>query len=230
MKRQLAALAALVLLTASPALAASKPTQITVVGSGSVALMPDQAIVNASVTTNAATAAEAVSANNTLYDRVVQAVQASGVKRDDVTLSYYNIDYVPKPQAMPVNPDQRYGFTVNRSFAIRVRAIGKAGAVVDAATSVESTTIGGVTFGVADSSGALKTATALAIKDARASAEALASASGLHIVGIAKVSQGGESPIQPMMRMAAMKAAPTTFDAGSVNVSTSVTVVYLASP
>jgi uncharacterized protein len=229
MKRQLAVLTALILLTAAPALAATKPTQITVVGSGNVALMPDQATVNASVTTNASTAADAVSANNSLYDRVVQAVSATGVKRDDLTLSYYSIDYVPKPQSSPLDPNQRYGFTVNRTFAIRVRAIGKAGAVVDAATGVESVTIGGVSFGVADSSGALKTATSLAMKDARVSAEALASAAGLHIVGIAKISQGGEGPIQPMARMA-MKAAPTTFDAGSVNVGTSVTVVYLAAP
>jgi uncharacterized protein len=233
MKRQLATLAALVLLTASPALAAAKPAQITVVGSGSVALMPDQATVNASIVTNAPTAAEAVDANNRTYDRVVQAVERTGVERGDITLSYYNIDYVPKPQAMPVNPnpDQRYGYTVNRSFSVKVRAIGKAGAVVDAASSVESTTIGGVNFGLADSSKAVKTATARAVSDARSKAMDLASAAGLHIVGIAKIAQGGGNPVQPMFRAAAMAVpAPTNFDAGSVNVTAEVTIVYLAAP
>ena len=33
-----------------------------------------------------------------------------------------------------------------------------------------------------------------------------------------------------MVRMSAMKAGPTNFDAGSVNISTNVTVVYLAAP
>lgn len=228
MKQHLAALAALILLTASPAIAATKPTQITVAGMGSVALMPDQATISASVMTNAATAADAVDANNRIYDRVVKAVQGAGVDRTDITLSYYNIDYVPKPQAMPVNPDQRYGYTVNRSFAIKVRAIGKAGTVVDAASSVESTTIGGVSFGLADSSAAMKTATTRAVADAHSKAAQLAAAAGLHIVGIAKISQGGGNTVQPMLRAAAMAAAPTNFDAGNVNVATEVTIVYLA--
>jgi len=230
MKQQLAALTALILLAASPAVAAAKPTQITVAGSGSVALMPDQATVSATVATNAATAAEAVDANNRIYASVVQAVQRAGVDRNDITLSYYNIDYIPKPQAMPGNPipDQRYGYNVNRSFVIKVRAIGKAGAVVDAAASVESTTIGGVSFGVADSSAAMKTATTRAVNDARSKAQQLAAAAGLHIVGIAKISQGGTNTVQPMFRATAMAAAPTTFDAGSVNVTTEVTIVYLA--
>jgi len=233
MKRQIAALAALVLLTASPALAASRPTRIAVTGSGTVTQMPDQAVVNATVVTNAATAADAVDANNRIYDRVVQAVLRTGVARNDVTLSYYNLDYVPKPQTMPVGPnsEQRYGYTVNRSFSIKVRSIGKTGAVVDAASGVESTTIGGVSFGLADSSTAMKTATGRAVADARTKAGALAAAAGLHIVGIASISQGGGSPVQPMYRLAAMAApAPTTFDAGSVNVTADVTIVYLAAP
>lgn len=233
MKRQVAALAAFLLLAASPALAATRPAQITVVGTASIAEMPDQAVVNATVTTNAATAADAVDANNRTYDRVVQAVQGTGVDRNDISLSYYNIEYVPRPQVMPpnANTDQRYGYTVNRSFAIKVRAIAKAGAVVDAASSVESTTIGGVNFGLADPSKAMKTATTRAVADARSKAEVLAAAAGLHIVGIARISQGGGAVVQPMMRMAAMAApAPTTFDAGSVNVNADVTIVYLASP
>jgi uncharacterized protein YggE len=231
MKRQLAALAAFVAIATGPAVAAPRPAQITVTGTGSVAEIPDQATVNATVITNAATAADAVDANNRIYDRVVQAVQSAGVARTDITLSYYNMEYVPKPQAMPVNPDQRYGYTVNRSFAIKVRAIAKAGAVVDAATAVESTTIGGVSFGLADSSKAMKTATTRAVADARSKAEVLAAAAGLHILGIARISQGGGGGVQPMMRMAVMAApAPTTFDSGNVNVSADVTIVYLASP
>ena len=235
MKRQIAALLGLLLLTGAFASAAA-PTEIWASGSHTIALNPDIATVNATITTNAPDAASAVSQNNSRYDSSVAAVMRAGVARSDVTLSYYNVNYMPKPQPQPgevqVPTGQQWGYTVTRSFAVKVHALAKAGNVVDAITGIEGTTIGGVDFGVADSSKAQREAMTRAVSDARSQAEALASAAGLHIVGIKQIMQGGGAPIvQPMMRMTAMAApVPTTFDASSVNVRAEVTVIYLAEP
>jgi hypothetical protein len=115
---------------------------------------------------------------------------------------------------------------------VKVRDVNKAGAVVDALTAAGITNVGGVSFGLADPSSARARATVLAVADARAQAEALAKAAGLHVTGIAKMSMDGGGGVQPMMRMAAAApiTPPTQFDAGSVNVTANVTVVFTAAP
>jgi len=231
MKRIIPALAILMILTATRSFAAT-PTAIEVSGTGTVTLTPDMATVHATVTTNAASAAAAVSANNERYNQAVEAITHTGVARTDITLSYYNVNYNPKPRNAPPDDNTQYGYTVTRSFDVKVRAMSKAGAVVDASTGVEDITIGGVDFGVADTANAQREAAERAVTDARDHARSLAAAAGLHIVGIKRISQGGGPRIVApmMMRAMAAPAAPTTFDSGGVNVSADVTIVYLAEP
>ncbi|HET9029744.1 MAG TPA: SIMPL domain-containing protein, partial [Candidatus Aquilonibacter sp.] len=182
MKRQLVPLTlALVVLAALP-VAAAAPTEISVTGSGSVAMMPDQATVNAQVQTTADTSAAAVDQNNRRYDAIVAAATRAGVARADITLSYYSMNYVPKPNPMPTGDTyERYGYTVTRSFAVKVRQIGKAGSVVDALSGAGATSIDGVAFGLANPQRARAQATERAVADARAKAEEVAKAAGLHI-------------------------------------------------
>lgn len=223
-------LTALLLLSPIAANAAGL-TQIAVTGTGSVSLPPDQATVDAAVETNAQSAQVAVSQNEALYERVVAAVVALGVARSDITLSYYNVNYNPRPRINP-SPDVQYGYTVNRSFAIKMHPISLAGGVVDAATAAGATSINGVYFGLADTSAASRQATQKAVADATTQANALAETAHLRIVGIYSISLGGAyvpSP-QPMLRMATVGAAPTTFDNSNTTVTVTVNFVFLAKP
>ncbi len=214
---------------------AAQSTEISVVGNSTVTMVPDQATVNASIVTTASSASQAVSENNTRYDAVVAAISRTGVKRDDISLSYYNVNYVPKPNPMPANPSpyDRYGYTVTRSFAVKVRAMDRAGAVVDAATSAGATNIEGVTFGLANPDAASAKAARNAVNDARAKADDLARAAGLRITAIKSIQlEGAPGIIRPMAmaKAAGTEAAPTVFDAGNVSVTSNVTVVFSASP
>lgn len=216
--------------------AAAQSTAISVVGNSTVTMVPDQAVVNASIVTTASSASQAVSENNKRYEAIVAAIQRTGVKRDDITLAYYNVNYVPRPNPMPPNPSpyDRYGYTVSRSFAVKVRAMDRAGAVVDAATSAGATNIDGVSFGLANPESARVKATRNAVADARAKAEELASAAGLHITGIQSMQvEGAPGIVRPMMMAKAAGPAqpePTEFDAGNVTVTANVTVVFSAAP
>lgn len=232
MKRHAAALLGLLLLTGTGAYAAT-PTEIWASGSNTVSVTPDIATVNATIATNARDAASAVSQNNSRYDSAVAAIVRTGVARGDIALSYYNVNYVPKPPPQPnETPIQgtQWGYTVTRTFAVKVRVMTKAGSVVDAITNVDGATIGGVDFGVADPTKAQREAMIHAVRDARAQAETLATAAGLRIVGIKQITQGGAPVVQPMMRMSAMAPEPTNLDASSVSVREDVTIIYLASP
>ncbi len=229
----------LALVASAPTIAATTGvTAISVTGTAAIAVVPDQATVGASITTTDVRADAATSRNNATYDSVVRALRAKGVARDDITLSYYNLSYQPKPQVergSPPPPPGTYGYTVVRSFAVKVRKIDAAGSVVDAMAPSSGIEVSGVTFGIADPSGPQARATNAAVADARSKADGLAKAAGLRITGIRRIDLSGGGSVGPMptMRMGAMAATakvPTTFDSGNVNVSSDVNVVFTAEP
>jgi len=221
------------LATGSAPLRAAEPslTEITASGTGSISLPPNVATVNAAVETNAANADAAISQNNAIYDRVVGALTRLGVARTDVTLAYYNVNYNPPPSVPPAGSGgERYGYTVSRTFSVKVREISSAGRVSDACLGAGATAINGVTFGLADPSAARRQATAQAVAQARSNAQTLAQAAGLHIIAIKSIESTGAGPGPiPLMRAAAV-TPPTEFDQSNVNVTVSVSVVFLAQP
>ncbi len=234
MKRTFFCLLLAVAASTGGALAAqSGVTEITASGTGSVSLPPDMATVNAAVETNAARAEEAVSQNNQIYERVVAALEKLGVARGDVTLAYYNVNYNPPPRVMPPPSNgERYGYTVSRTFSVKVRSIGKAGAVSDACVGAGATSINGVSFGLADPSAARAQAIAKAEADARNAAEALARTANVRIVSVKSIELQNGGTVGPPVPMGAMAraATPTVFDQSNVSVSVSVTVVFTAEP
>lgn len=195
-------------------------------------MQPDLATLDVSVETNAPSASDATAQNNARYDRIVAAITKLGIARSDIALTYYNVSFNPPPRVAPPTSSERYGYTVSRNFSVKVREIGSAGRVSDACTSAGATAINGVSFGLADPTTARREATTKAVAEARANAEGVAAAAGLHIVGIKSIDLGGGGPGPvPMMRMAASEnAAPTQFDQSNVNVTVSVSVVFLAEP
>jgi len=233
MKRTfLCLLGAFAFATSSASAAPPAGTEITAAGTGSVSMPPNVATVTAVVETNAANADDAISQNNAAYSRIVSTLARTGIARGDIALAYYNVGYNPRPQVMPPDPTgERYGYTVSRSFSVKVRKIADAGRVSDACMSSGATAINGVSFGLADARGAREQATAKAVAEARANAEAIARAAELRIVRIKSIDLTNEpsGPV-PLMRAAAMAAPATQLDQSNVNVTVSVTVVFVAEP
>lgn len=224
-------LAILIMVSAGTFAARGATTEIVASGVGSISLPPNVATVNSSVETVAEGADAAVAENNARYERIVGALVKLGIARSDVTLAYYNVSYNPRPQTGE-NPGERYGYTVSRSFSVKVRRIGDAGRVSDACMGSGATGIDGVAFGLADPTVARREAASKAVAEARANAVAVAEAAGLHVVGIKRLELLGgpqASPV-PMMRGAAVAKEPTQFDQSNVNVTVSVNVVFLAGP
>jgi hypothetical protein len=209
-------------------------TEITTSGTGSVSLPPDTATVMAIVETNAPSASDASSQSNQIYDHVVAALAKLGIAREDIVLSYYNVRYNPRPQV--VSPDrsgERFGYTVSRSFRVKVRKIGEAGAVTDACIDSGATSITGVHFGLSSSDTARAQAITKAVANARGNAEALAHTAGLRIVAIKSIdlADGGYVGPQGMIaRVETAGATPTDLDQSNVDVIASVRVIFLAEP
>ncbi|MBV9027592.1 MAG: SIMPL domain-containing protein [Candidatus Eremiobacteraeota bacterium] len=221
----------LIMVSAGTFAARAATTEIAASGLGSVSLPPNVATVNSSVETFAEGADAAVGENNARYERIVAALVKLGIARSDITLAYYNVSYNPRPQTGE-NPGERYGYTVSRSFSVKVRRIGDAGRVSDACMGSGATAIDGVAFGLADPTVARREAAAKAVAEARANASAVAEAAGLRVIGIKRLELLGgpqASPV-PLMRAAAVAKEPTQFDQSNVNVTVSVNVIFLAGP
>jgi len=237
MKRTYLCLLAMIFLSGSCAAAAQpEVTEITAVGTGSVSLPPDIAAVRAQVQTNAASASDAVSENNAIYERIVAGLAKLGIARGDIALDYYNVRYNPRPQVAPaIQIGEQYGYTVSRDFEVTVRKIAMAGTVTDASIGAGATSIIGIVFALSDRTAARMQAITKAIADARVNAETIARSTGLRIVSIKSVAYPENAYIvQPGMamigRVASGQSVPTNLDQGNVSETASVRVIFLAEP
>ncbi len=159
---------------------------LQVAATGRTETRPDQARFSAGVETIAPTAAAASAGNAATINRVAAALEALGIKRDDLqtrSITLARIDYGPN----------RGRYRANNVVEARVRDLDKAGAAIAAATEAGANILSGPDLRVGDSEAASRSAYALAYKAARARAEAYAAAAGLKIDRVLTIRDSGES-------------------------------------
>lgn len=198
---------------------------ITVTGSASVTVVPDLATLTLGVTTMGATAAEALSANSVAVQAVMDRLAAAGIDPRDIQTS--NLALNPNYSSYDSNQmPQIQNYTASNQVTVTIRKLDQTGAVLDAAVRDGANTLGGLSFGLADSRPSEDAARKAAVADARARAELLTEAAGVHLGAILSISEGGAEPVpQPMYRMD-MAAAPVPVSGGTLDVAASVTVVW----
>lgn len=234
------AVAALVLLAGCGAAlqTASDPTReadagatdrtVSTTGAGSADADADRAVVRVAVTARADTAEAAREAVAADAARMRTALRDAGIDDDAVTTAYYRIS----PQyANGGERDSRaiVGYDAVHTYRIDAAA-DAAGTVVDTALGGGASEIQGVTFTLSDETRAELRAVALerAMAAARADAETIASSSELSIVGVQSASTGGRIGIGAAYGPEAADRVGTTFDSGSVTVTATVAVTYVA--
>ena len=221
---------------AAPALAQSAPSlpTIAVDGQGEVTASPDTAYVTSGVTTQAATAREALDANTEAMAQLIDTLKAAGIEARDIQTSGFSVSpnyvYSDVRDALGYSqPPRINGYTVSNTVNVRVRDIAILGAVLDQSVSVGANTINGISFAVADPADLYDEARKLAFEDARAKARLYAEAAGVELKSIRTLSESqGYAPPQPyMMREAAMssdKAVP--IQSGELTFSINVQVTW----
>ena len=196
---------------------------VTVTGTGVVLAVPDRAQVSAGVETRAATAKAALDANGAAMRKVIAALKAAGAT--EVKTQYVSLSprYDERNQAQ--------GFSASNSVSASVREIARAGAVIDAAVAAGANQVYGPNLTRGDQTELYRDALKAAVANARASAQALASASGLALGRVTAIVEGGGAP-QPLpfaMADKAMEAGSTPIEPGTQEVSASVSVTFAAS-
>lgn len=219
-------------LACSPALAAGS-MQIT--GHGEIMAAPDTAYVTSGVTSQGATAKDALDANTRDMAALIGTLKAAGIDSADIQTSGFGVNpnYVYSDQKDANGyqlPPRILGYTVTNGVTVHVRDLTKLGAVLDQAVTVGANTISGITFAVEDPSELYNEARKEAFADAKGKADLYAQAAGVELASLSLISeqQGYNQPPQPYTFKAAAvasdRAAPVPVEVGQLTFSIDVNV------
>jgi hypothetical protein len=194
---------------------------ITVTGNGTVDATPDRASFDFGVTTNGATAAEALSRNSSEARAIIDALKKAGVPSSEIQTTQVSL----WPQTS--NDGTRItGYQASDSVQVTA-ALGKSGQLVDAAVGAGANNVDGPSLDTADKSALYDKALTQALAEAKGKAQAIASAAGLTLGAPLKVREGGApAPIMYGEAMAARASVAPPIEAGTQKIQASVTVTY----
>ncbi|MGV8834389.1 MAG: SIMPL domain-containing protein [Devosia sp.] len=208
---------------------------ISIQGHGEVAAAPDMAMINSGVTSQGATARDALDANTAAMSELIAALKDAGIEDRDIQTSGFSVNpnYVYS-DARDANgyaqPPKINGYQVSNTVSVTVRKLDALGAILDKSVTVGANTINGVTFSVADPSDLYSQARKAAFADARAKAELYADAAGTALDDIIEISetQGFNEPQPyPMYARAEMKdSAAVPVQGGELSFAINVSVQW----
>ena len=122
-------------------------------------------------------------------------VEESEINTDSINI-YANYDYSDNTEVI-------VGYTASNSLSVRHPDMDNVGSLIDAAFVAGANTLDNVQFTVQDDTQAREQALTMAVEDARRKADVLASAAGLQVASIERISEGGVSVYDSMRNYAA---------------------------
>ncbi|MBI5619816.1 SIMPL domain-containing protein [Candidatus Gottesmanbacteria bacterium] len=205
-----------------------KTDTFSVGGEGKATVVPDIAVVNAGVSTQATTVKAAQDQLNKAINAVSDAVKKLDVDAKDIQTTGYNIypsyDYTGSRQRIT-------GYEASSNLTIKVRDIEKANSVVDAATAAGANQVGGISFDVDDKTKAQNEAREKAVAQAKQKAKDAAKIAGFTLGRIINYSEdfgGTPRPIPLMAKPEGVEGIgiPTQIEPGSSEISVTVTLSF----
>ena len=200
---------------------------ITVTGTGMVTLTPDIAYIYIGVQTQDASATVAMNDNNTRAAAIIAAIKNAGVADKDVQTTNFSI----YPQQQYDNNGNITGilYVVNNTVYVTVRDLTKLGDLLDATVQAGANSINSINFDVADKADALTQARQAAVAEAKKQADELVGATGVNLGDVQTITYYDSTPSPvyysaPRAEMANALSVPV--EAGSMQISTTVTIVY----
>jgi uncharacterized protein YggE len=203
---------------------------VTVSGEGTVTAPPDVAMITLGVSTQAATVADARDQAASALDAMIASIRNNGVDEDDIQTQ--NLSIFPEYSYPDGNPVLR-GYRVTNQVHVTVRDIDTTSQVVDDAVAAggDATQIQGISFTIDDPASLRDQARELAVRDARARADVLASAAGVSLGDAIRISEttSPDGPIPVFARDEAAQSGAdiaTPIEPGQLDVTVLVTVTW----
>src|SRR5271166_5217975 len=164
----LSAIAALLILPAGAhaeaAGAESKVPVLQVTGTGSVQAEPDTATIRIGVTTEDASAQEAVAHNNTATQKVIKELEAASIDKKDLKTSNFSVYPQYRTEGDPKH--QVMVYRVSNTVTVTIRDMAKVGEILTKVVAAGSNQISGPNFSVSDPEKYLNEARRKAVENA----------------------------------------------------------------
>ncbi len=228
MKHVLALAVTLTLLVA-PALAQTPPPAISVTGEATVSVPPDQAQIDAGVTSDAKTAREASDVNNAAMGKVLLALKGAGIDEKDYQTSRLSL----QPQYAPnrSGPSPVVGYRASNRVTVKLRDVAKVASIIDVLVGAGANELGGINFMVSQASKLLDEAREKAVADARRKAEIYAKAAGVTLGEPLSISEeGSAAPVFRGKMVGGMAASAAPVAQGEETLSVTVGVSWAIKP
>jgi hypothetical protein len=173
------------------------------------------------VETQGATADEALTKNNAAVQKVIDAIEATGIAAADIQTQQVSVSprYSDDGQAI-------IGYTAVNTVTAKIRDLSKAGAVVDAAVKAGANQVYGPTLSISEQSGFYADALEKAYADAKAKAQTIASAAGVSVGKVVNIVEGGGGVVIPYAGAEAAPAPAVPIEPGLQDVQASLTVTF----
>jgi len=191
-------------------------------GDASVSKKPDTAFVYAGVESQQSTAAAAQSDLATKAANLIARIKAFGVPDKDLNTSGYAVGPIYTPSGQTIS-----GYRASEQLQVTWHDVNNVGKALDAIVQEGGATNVGASFGLADPKAAQAEARTLAIADARSRAQAMATAAGIRLGAVVRVTDLTSSGL-PSARFDVGAGAPATtqLPVGELTVAVTVEVDF----
>jgi uncharacterized protein len=174
---------------------------VSVNGSGLARAVPDIAIISIGVQTQAATAAQALTANNQQMDKLMTTLRSAGIAPADIQTQAIQLFPQSGPQPTPLANQQGNStavpttYTALNSVEVTVRTIANVGTLLDQVVSAGGNVIQNIRFDVSNPGQDLDAARKAAYAEAFRKAGQLADLSGLKLGPVVSISENSSIPV-----------------------------------
>ena len=164
-------------------------TRLDISATGEATRVPDVAVSSSGVTTQAATATDALGQNSARMERVRAALKRAGVADRDIQTA--SISLQPQYKYVENQAPLLTGYQASNQLSVRYRDIRNSGRILDALVAEGANQINGPNLTIDKPEAALDEARAKAIATGRARAELYARALGMRVARVISVSESG---------------------------------------
>lgn len=202
---------------------------ITVVGQGKVKGKPDIAQANVGVEIIGPDVKETSAKASDTMDAILTALRDQGVADEDIQTSFFNV-WVERPfNPQSGSSDGEVIYHVNNNVTVTIRNLDNVTTILGAAIEAGANNVNSVNFNLSDPEQLGSEARGLAVENARAKAEELATLNGVEIGDVVSVSEvigGGVNPINSQYAAAGIGGGGGPLLPGDVEVSIQLQVTY----
>lgn len=202
-------------------------TRVLVTGDSIIQAIPDTAILNISVVSQARRALEAQQDNANKSDAVIRALKSAAGAGAEIKTSGYSLQ--PIRVYKEGQPPLITGYEARNSVTVALADLQKVGPVIDAAAGAGANDVGGISFTLRKDRPARDQALAEATREAVSKARVIAEALGGRIVRIVEVQEEGVQRPRPVyedqMQMRTMAATATPIEIGTLDITSRVQLI-----